>query len=248
MKKFFSIALCFLIFSAFAGAEYRVTPFGVFDSGDSGSRTKVNYNVKTENGVETRERFVDTKQVETKEGLAKLMKEIGKTKFVLSPADAPANTVVRKSTIYLKPEAKSTPVQFRTRVFNRVKSLIIMETRKFYKSKVPKAIAPLGSFLNASGGSMVLTDKEKRPLGTLIISYAYEFVEPTEDECESYPFFTVSEIPGTWKGISETVSDWDAYRLPSGEKVLVKHVGKLYRCVGFKAEATVTFTYNKLGK
>lgn len=247
--KYLLLTGAFLLTLIHVSAAVRITPFGILDSEES---VRVNYNVKTEKGLETRSDILDLKEVGDSKSLEKLMRKRGCVKYILAPGDAEVVVSERTFYTYLKPESKSTPVQFQTRVFNRVKSLIIAETRKYYKSEIPKAVAPNGGFFNETGGAMVLVDKGKHPIGTLIISYKTEFVCPSETERENSDFMMVSKIPDTWVETCGTDDDGKRYRnvhvLPSGEKVICTLVGRFWRCVGFKIKTTVKYTFNKLKK
>lgn len=250
MTKRLLTILALFVSPLLAFAEVVVTPFGVFDPAEN---VKISYNVKTENGVETKSRVVSPDKVSDKKQLDALVKKMKSVKFVVSPEDAETIEDDRTFSVMMKPDAGASAASFRTRTFMRVKSLIIVETRKYYKENVPGAILPNGQFINAGGGSMVLVDKNKRPLGTLIISYSTDFVVPPIGELERAEFIVVSRIPDNWKPLPVDDYDvrrrgWNAYRLPSGEKVFAKDFGKVHHAVGWKANATVTYTFNKLKK
>lgn len=231
-----------------AFAETVVTPFGVFDPAKN--KVKLTYNVRTENGLETKSRIVASDKVSDARKLDALIREIGGVKFVVSPEDADVIEDEKTFSIMMKPDPKATAASFRTRTYLRVKSMIIVETRKYYKENIPKATLPNGAFINEGGGSMVLVDKDKRPLGTLIISYSTDFVLPSRSELEGAKFITLSQVPPTWTRLPEArhLDGWMPYQLPSGEKVCVRRFGKVLHCAGWKANAKIAYTFNRLGK
>lgn len=245
MTKRLLILLALSVSPILAFAELRITPFGVFDPEEN---VKITYNVETENGVETKSRVVSPDKISDKKQLDALVKKMKSVKYIVSPEDAETIEADKSFSIMMKPDPKATAASFRTRTFLRVKSLIVVETRKYYKENVPGAILPNGAFINAGGGSMVLVDKDKHPLGTLIISYSTEFFVPPVPELESAEFITLSQIPDNWSRLKYLENNWTAYQLPSGEKVCAKRFGKVYHAVGWKANATVTYTFNKLKK
>ncbi len=262
--KLVSLSLIFALFLVSAHAEIKVTPFGILDTE---AAVKIRYNVETKNGVETQTETVEPQDVVNEEAIKKLAKKLSAQKFILTPGNTKSFKI--KATFFrqARAEAKATPQALRVRRYQWVKSQIQYETRNFYKKNIPEAVAPLGSFINEYGGSMTLTNKEKKPIGTLIISYSTDVLPLANEETERkmfFPnskvpllkdaeFFIVKEIPSTW-----TSGNWEPcwpksalracshYVLPSGENVLVKKEGKFYRCYGFVEKIEVTFRYDKL--
>lgn len=240
-------ALFSLFFPISVLAEVVVTPFGVFDPAKN---VKVSYNVKTENGVETKSGIVAPGKVSDKKELDALVKKLGSVKFVVSPEDVKTIIDDRIWTTMMKPDPGATAASFHTKVYNRLKSQIIVETRKYYRENIPGAVLPNAAFINEGGGSYVIVDKEKRPLGTLIISYTMDFSPPTRGEAESVDFIVLSKIPANWHSVepSSIGEAWRTYQMPSGEKVCAKHFGKMIHVVSFKANAKITYTFNRLEK
>lgn len=264
VSKVFLFAAALAASAVPAFAELIVTPFGVWDT--DATEVKVSYNVKTENGVETRTKSVSSRDVADKDKVGRLVKKLSAEKFIISPTDAESFT--EKITVfqYRRAESKETAAQARVRRYNMAKAQIQAETRKFYKSRIPKAVAPMGQFINEAGGSMTLTDKNKKVIGTLIISYAVDSVPlPTTvaDRDEYFPnskipllseaeFIAVTAIPDGWriakpKGIKHGVGG-SSYQLPSGNYVVVKREGKLFRCFAYATRTVITFSYEKLKK
>lgn len=249
-----------------ADAELVTTPFGVWDTDDP--EVKVNYNVKTDDGVETRSTTVRTHDVSDKSKISALSKKLSAGKLVISPTDTSTLTETRTVFSYRKTDSKETPAQVRVRRYNTAKAQIQTETRNFYKARIPGAVAPMGQFINESGGSMTITDKNKKPLGTLIISYKTDIVplpKTETDKEESFPnskipllknadFFLVNSSPSNWKvgipaGLEKSEKpDTKSYRLPSGDYVLVKRDGKFYRCYAYVLRTAITFNYERLKK
>lgn len=60
-------------------------------------------------------------------------------------------------------------------------------------------------------------------------------------------FAMTSQIPSTWERISGSPYN-GVYRLPSGENVRVRSVGKFYRVFAFTIDVEVTYTFYKLEK
>ena len=60
-------------------------------------------------------------------------------------------------------------------------------------------------------------------------------------------FAMTSQIPSVWERISGTPYN-GVYRLPSGENVRVRSVGKFYRVFAFTIDVEVTYTFYKLEK
>ena len=253
-----------LFFFSYARAELQVTPYGVFDTDSS---VKINYNVLTENGVETKTKVVPSKEVLSKERIQTLAKKLNTQKFILSPANTESFEKEKEIFTYVRAEPKATAQMLRVRRYQRVKAQIQQDTRTFYKKEIPEAIAPLGSFINEYGGSMILTNKEKQPIGTLIISFSVESIPlaDTEEERQKFfpdsrlpllkkaEFFLVSEIPSTWKRGHYEYTRWPTqsssysyYILPSGENILVVREGKFYRCFGFAEKIEIRYIYEKI--
>lgn len=239
----FLFTLSVFVIPAFA--EVRVTPFGIFDPGED---TKISYNVKTENGVETRSETLKAGSFSNPKELNKLAEKLGSVKFVLSPPDSEVIEDEMEFLTYSKPETKSSVAQFKTRIFNRAKTLIISETRKYYKKNVPDATMPNGAFINEGGGVYTLVNKKKQPIGVLIIAYQTDFVPPLPSEIEGLDFVILSKIPSNWRRTELRLDGWDSAVMPSGEKIFYKNVGNFYRCVGFKVRTTIKYTFNKLKK
>lgn len=256
-----------------AEAELITTPFGVWDTDDP--EVKVSYNVKTDNGVETHSTTVRTQNVSDKSKINALAKELSAGKLIISPTDTDTLTETRTVFSYRKADSRETSAQVRVRRYNTAKAQIQTETRKFYKSRIPGAVAPMGQFINESGGSMTITDKNKKPLGTLIISYKTDIVplpKTQTDKEESFPnskipllkdaeFFLVNSIPSEWRegspaGLTDSgMSGMISYRLPGGNYVLVKASGsiplkdgKFYRCYSYVLRTAITYNYERLKK
>jgi len=246
MKKLVALLTSFAGIPLCAIAELVVTPFGVFDPDEN---VKISFNVKTDSGVKTKTRIVEGEKVSDKKKLDNLVKKIGSVKFVLSPETAETIESEKVFPIMLRPDLRASATSFRTKVFSRVKSQLIVETRKYYLENIPNATLPNGSFINPAGGSMVLVGKDKKPLGTLIISYSVEFVRPELHELNTAEFVTISEIPDTWIKLPfphKHYPPWREAQLPSGEKVCYREYGKLYRVVAWRADVTANYTFNKL--
>lgn len=259
-----SAIVAFLAIAVPANAELIVTPFGVWDT--DADNVKISYNIKTETGVETRTKSVSSRDVADKDKVGRLARKLSAEKFIISPTDAESFT--EKVTVfqYRRAESKETATQARVRRYNMAKAQIQTETRKFYKSRIPNAVAPMGQFINEAGGSMTLTDKNKKAIGTLIISYAVDSVPlplTADDRNKYFPnskipllseadFFAVTAIPSGWKnekpeGVSRETGG-SSYRLPSGEYVVVKREGKFFRCFAYATRTTITYSYDKLKK
>ncbi len=262
-RKLVSLTLISALFLVPAHAEIKVTPFGILDTE---SAVKIRYNVETENGVETQTETVEPQQVVNEEAIKKLAKKLNAQKFILTPENTKSFKIKETFFRQARAEAKATPQSLRVRRYQWVKSQIQYETRNFYKKRIPEAVAPIGSFINEYGGSMTLTNKEKKPIGTLIISYSTDVLPLSSDEAERkkfFPnskipllkdadFFIVKEIPSTWAS-GRWNSRWPKstmllghYVLPSGENVLVKREGSFFRCYGFVEKIDVIFRYDKL--
>lgn len=266
-------ALAVFAFAPFAEAELITTPSGVWDTDDS--EVKVNYNVKTDDGVETRSTTVRTSDVSDKNKVNALAKKLSAGKLIISPTDTNTLTETRTVFSYRKTDPKETPPQVRVRRYYTAKTQIQAETRNFYKSRIPGAIAPMGQFINESGGSMAITDKNKKPLGALIISYKTDIVPlpiTEADREESFPnskvpllknadFFIVGAIPSEWEeGSPADLTSPESpgtisYRLPNGNYVMVKAVrstpvkdGKVYRCYSYVLRTSITYNYERLKK
>lgn len=250
MTKCFLTILALLASPLLAFAEVIMTPFGVFDPAEN---VKISYNVKTANGVETKSRVVSPDKVSDKKQLEALVKKMKSVKFIVSPEDAETITAEKSFSRMMRPEPGASAASFRTRRYLRAKSLIIVETRKYYKENIPGAILPNGQFINEGGGSMVLVDKNKRPLGTLIISYSTDFVVPSRSELENAEFIALSQIPNGAKRLEDRVDgdrdwSWSAHQLKSGEKIFAKRFGNVLHVTGWKVQTTITYTFNKLKK
>lgn len=248
MKKLVASLISFVGIPLCAFAELVVTPFGVFDPEEN---VKISFNVKTDSGVQTRSRIVKGEKVSDKKKLDDFVEKIGGVKFVLSPETAETIESEKTFCIRTRPDLRATATSFRTKIFSRVKSQLIVETRKYYLENIPNATFPNGSFFNPAGGSMVLVGKDKKPIGTLIISYSVKFENPELRDLESAEFVTISDIPDTWEKLPRTRAaeyypEWRDARLPSGEKVCYKNFGKTYRVVAWRGDVTVNYTFNKL--
>lgn len=228
----------FLAFASLLRAEPIVTPAGIVDADEK--NVKFNYNVETENGVETRTETIKTRDADDI-GIKRLAKKLGAIKFVVSPESTKTFTKTVTVFQYRRAEAKETPQHARVRRYNNVKAKIQAETRKFYKKHVPNAVAPMGSFINEGGGAMTLVDDDKKPIGTLTISYETDlcllpYTEEMRDKIfprsripllEEAESFLVRKIPSDWKLLEDDYTPgkdipryYRCYILPSGEKVL----------------------------
>lgn len=151
-----------------------------------------------------RSRIVKGEKVSDKKKLNDFVEKIGGVKFVLSPETAETIESEKTFCIRTRPDLRATATSFRTKIFSRVKSQLIVETRKYYLENIPNATFPNGGFFNPAGGSMVLFGKDKKPIGTLIISYSVKFENPELRELESAEFVTISDIPDTWEKLPRT--------------------------------------------
>lgn len=225
-------------------AEIIVTPFGILDTETD---VRLSYNVETEDGVETKSRIFSAEKISNKEQLEAVLKKVGSDTAVLSPKTARPLKAVRKFSVYAKPDLRASAASFKTRVYQRIKAEIATETREYYKENIPNAVLTNRTFFKEGGGSMVVVDKRKRPLGTLIVSYKRTFSPPTEAEMSGEDFAMTSQIPAVWERISGTPYN-GVFRLPSGENVRVRSVGKFYRVFAFTIDVEVTYTFYKLEK
>lgn len=219
-------------------AEPVVTPAGIVDADEK--NVKFNCNVETENGVETRTETIRIRDADDI-GRKRLAKKLGAMKFVVSPESTKTFTKTVTVFQYRRAEAKETPQHARVRRYNNIKAKIQVETRKFYKKHAPNAVAPMGSFINEGGGAMTLVDGDKKPIGTLTISYETDlcllpYTEEMRDEnfprsriplLEEAEFFLVRKISGDWELLEDDYTPgkdilcyYRCYILPSGEKVL----------------------------
>lgn len=259
--------IALLTLSSVLCAEPIATPFGVFDPEEEDA--KISYNVETEDGVETKTKVVKSADISDQFKVKSLAKRLKAKKFVIAPKSTESITETVATFQYRRAEAKETAQQVRVRRYNNAKSKIQEETRKFYKNRIPNAVAPMGSFINEGGGSMTLVDKNKKPIGTLIIAYKTDMLplpSSAEDKKKYFPnsnipylgeaeFFIVSQIPAEWSPVANPSKDcpriplnFSCYVLPSGEKVLVRKEGKFYRCTGFATRVTITYSYEKLSR